>query len=38
MITDYAMGALAFVLAMRLVGDGTAGRQLSGRLWAAASS
>jgi len=36
MITDYAMGALAFVLAMRLVGDGTAGRQLSGRLWAAA--
>jgi hypothetical protein len=36
MITDYLMGALAFVLAMRLVGDSTAGRQLSGRLWAAA--
>jgi hypothetical protein len=36
MITDYVMGALAFVLAMRLVGDSTAGRQLSGRLWAAA--
>lgn len=36
MITDYAMGALAFVLAMRLLGDATAGRQLSGRLWAAA--
>jgi len=36
MITDYLMGALAFVLAMRLVGDATAGRQLSGRLWAAA--
>lgn len=36
MITDYLMGALAFVLAMRLVGDGSAGRQLSGRLWAAA--
>jgi hypothetical protein len=36
MITDYVMGALAFVLAMRLLGDATAGRQLSGRLWAAA--
>ena len=36
MMTDYVMGALAFVLAMRLVGDATAGRQLSGRLWAAA--
>lgn len=36
MVTDYVMGALAFVLAMRLVGDATAGRQLSGRLWAAA--
>ena len=36
MITDYAMGALAFVLAMRLLTDVTAGRQLSGRLWAAA--
>jgi len=36
MITDYVMGALAFVLAMRLLGDATAGWQLSGRLWAAA--
>ena len=36
MMTDYVMGALAFVLAMRIVGDATAGRQLSGRLWAAA--
>jgi hypothetical protein len=36
MITDYVMGALALVLAMRLIGDATAGRQLSGRLWAAA--
>jgi hypothetical protein len=36
MMTDYAMGALAFVLAMRLATDATAGRQLSGRLWAAA--
>jgi hypothetical protein len=36
MMTDYVMGALAFVLAMRLVGDATAGQQLSGRLWAAA--
>jgi hypothetical protein len=36
MITDYVMGALAFVLAMRTVGDATAGRQISGRLWAAA--
>lgn len=36
MITDYVMGALAFVLAMRLLMDASAGRQLSGRLWAAA--
>jgi len=36
MITDYVMGALAFVLAMRLIADATAGQQLSGRLWAAA--
>jgi hypothetical protein len=36
MITDYAMGALAFVLAMRLLVDANAGRELSGRLWAAA--
>jgi hypothetical protein len=36
MMTDYVMGALAFVLAMRIVGDASAGRQLSGRLWAAA--
>jgi hypothetical protein len=36
MITDYVMGALAFVLAMRLMSDAAAGRQLSGRLWAAA--
>jgi hypothetical protein len=36
MITDYAMGALACVFAMRLVGDASAGGQLSGRLWAAA--
>jgi len=36
MMTDYVMGALAFVLAMRIVGDAAAGRQLSGRLWAAA--
>jgi len=36
MITDYVMGALAFVLAMRLAGDAAAGRHLSGRLWAAA--
>ena len=36
MITDYAMGALALVLAVRLLADGAAGRQLSGRLWAAA--
>jgi len=36
MITDYAMGALALVLALRLFGDAGAGRQLSGRLWAAA--
>ena len=35
-ITDYAMGALALVLAVRLVGDSTAGRQLSVQLWAAA--
>lgn len=36
MITDYAMGALAFALAMRLLTDESAGSQLSGRLWAAA--
>ena len=36
MITDYVMGALAFVLTMRLVSDAAAGSQLSGRLWAAA--
>jgi len=36
MITDYGMGALAFVLAMRLLSDTVASRQLSGRLWAAA--
>ena len=36
MVTDYAMGALAFVLALRLFGDAGAGPQLSGRLWAAA--
>jgi len=36
MITDYVMGALAFVLAMRLLTDASAGRELSGRLWAAA--
>ena len=36
MITDYVMGALAFVLAMRLLGDATAGQQISTRLWAAA--
>jgi len=35
-ITDYAMGALALVLALRLFGDAEAGRQLSGRLWATA--
>ena len=36
MATDYVMGAFAFVLAMRLLTDAPAGRQLSGRLWAAA--
>jgi hypothetical protein len=36
MITDYVMGALAFILAMRLLADSAAGRQLSGQLWAAA--
>jgi hypothetical protein len=36
MITDYAMGALAFVLAMRLLGDPAAGSQVSGQLWSAA--
>ena len=35
-ITDYAMGALALVLALRLFGGAEAGRQLSGRLWATA--
>ena len=36
MVTDYVMGALAFVLAMRLLSDASAGHELSGRLWAAA--
>jgi hypothetical protein len=36
MITDYAMGALACVLAMRLLGDPAAGSQVSGQLWSAA--
>ena len=36
MTTDYVMGALAFVLAMRLLADAAAGGQLSARLWAAA--
>jgi hypothetical protein len=36
MITDYVMGLLALVLAVRLFSDGAAGAQLSGRLWAAA--
>lgn len=36
MVTDYLMGALAFVLAMRLLGDASAGQEWSGRLWAAA--
>lgn len=36
MATDYLMGTLAFVLAMRLLGDASAGQQWSGRLWAAA--
>lgn len=36
MITDYLLGALAFVLAMRLLGDPSAGQHASGRLWAAA--
>ena len=36
MITDYLMGALAFVLALRLLGDPSAGQHASGRLWAAA--
>jgi len=35
-ITDFAMGALALVLALRLFGDAEASRQLSGRLWATA--
>jgi hypothetical protein len=35
MITDYAMGTLASVLAVRLLADPAAGSQLSGRLWAA---
>jgi len=34
--TDYAMGALALVLAASLFGDAAAGQQLSSRLWAAA--
>jgi hypothetical protein len=36
MITDYVMGALALVLAMRLLGDPAAGSQVSGQLWSAA--
>lgn len=36
MLTDYAMGALAFVLAMRLLVDPAAGPQRSVQLWAAA--
>ena len=36
MITDYLMGALALVLAARILGDAAAGQQSSGRLWAAA--
>ena len=36
MITDYLMGALAFALAVRLLGDPSAGQHASGRLWAAA--
>jgi hypothetical protein len=36
MATDYVMGALALVLAMRLLGDAASGQQWSGRLWAAA--
>ena len=36
MVTDYLMGTLAFVLAMRLLADAAAGQQWSGRLWAAA--
>jgi hypothetical protein len=36
MVTDYLMGALAFALAIRLLGDPASGAQWSGRLWAAA--
>ena len=36
MVTDYLMGTLAFLLAMRLLGDAASGHQWSGRLWAAA--
>ncbi len=36
MVTDYLLGTLAFVLAMRLLGDAASGQQWSGRLWAAA--
>jgi hypothetical protein len=36
MVTDYVMGAFAFVLATRLIGDAAAGGHRSGRLWAAA--
>jgi hypothetical protein len=36
MVTDYLMGTLAFVLAMRLLGDAASGQPRSGRLWAAA--
>ena len=34
MVTDYVLGALALVLALRLFGDASAGSQSSGRLWA----
>ena len=36
MVTDYLMGTLAFVLAMRLLGDAASGQHWAGRLWAAA--
>ena len=36
MVTDCLMGTLAFVLAMRLLGDAASGQPRSGRLWAAA--
>lgn len=34
MVTDYILGTLALVLALRLFGDASAGSQTSGRLWA----